>query len=462
SIGIAVYDGYQDTAQDLLRESEVAMYRAKRAGTDRIELFKAAMRGEKDERVALESDLRRALERDEIRIYYQPIVRLSTSELAGFEALIRWDHPQMGQLDPSEFVPIAEDSDLINSLGKHVLQQAVRDASIWQKRLPRTVDPLFVSVNISSRELLRQNLAQEVRSILRQELIEDGCLRLEVTESLVMENPERAAEILTWLKEAGAGLSMDDFGTGYSSLSYLQRFPFDTIKIDRTLVQDESPDERGAVIVRSVVALAHELGRSVVAEGVETPEIAGYLRELGCELAQGFFFGQPMTQREVIDLLKIVRKSERNPQRRDFRFWRRGKRDDEAADRDDGTGTDGAGSTGTLPPVGSPASPDTPSPYPLPAVLRPPNGSHASQARPAHLAQPRHPVHPGQSVGHDASRPAQPVHGPNGSNGGMAPGHPTGNAPASHDAQGMPTRSQAEETRRRLKALVASPDSTLE
>ena len=218
---------------------------------------------------------------------------------------------------------------------------------------------MFVSVNISSRELLRQNLAQEVRAILRQQLIEDGCLRLEVTESLVMENPERAAEILSWLKEAGAGLSLDDFGTGFSSLSYLQRFPFDTIKIDRSLVQDESADQRGSVIVRSVIAMAHELERSVVAEGVETPEVAAFLRELGCEQAQGFFFGEPSTQKEVLDLLKIVRKSERNPERRGFRFWRRARPDEEAAasgERASAGASGGKVSTGTLRPTVHPQS----------------------------------------------------------------------------------------------------------
>ncbi|MEL6287316.1 MAG: EAL domain-containing protein [Pseudomonadota bacterium] len=383
SIGIAVFDGYQDGAPEMMREAELAMYRAKRAGTDRIELFKASMRSEKDDRVALESDLRRALERNEIQIFYQPIVRLATAELAGFEALIRWEHPSLGQLDPSEFVPIAEESDLINALGKHVLQQAVQDAAVWQKKLPRTVDPLFVSVNISSRELLRQNLAQEVRAILRQQLIEDGCLRLEVTESLVMENPERAAEILSWLKEAGAGLSLDDFGTGYSSLAYLQRFPFDTLKIDRTLVQDESADERGSVIVRSVIAMAHELDRTVVAEGVETPETAAFLRDQGCDLAQGFFYGEPATQREVLDLLKIVRRSERNPERRGFRFWRKGR--EEKGAQDTRRASDGGKQTGTLRPR-APVQGTPPAPAPATtsgAGQTPGAGMAASGARPA-------------------------------------------------------------------------------
>jgi hypothetical protein len=245
-------------------------------------------------------------------------------------------------------------------------------------------------VNISSRELLRQGLGQEVRSILRQQLIEDGCLRLEVTEALVMENPERAMEMLTWLKEAGAGLSLDDFGIGYSSLTYLKQFPFDTIKIDRSLIQDESADEHGAVIVRSIVAMAQELERNVVAEGVDTPEMAAVLRELGCGQAQGQFFGEPILHREVLDLLKIVRKSERNPERRGFRFWRRGKKDDEQPEKatrevQPATGS-GNVSVGTLRPAPStqrpvPDQPQTPAPHqphphphPQPQVQQPPQG----------------------------------------------------------------------------------------
>jgi len=480
SIGIAVYDGQQETAQDLLREGGLAMYRAKRAGTDRIELFKASMRGEKDDRVVLESDLRRAIERKEIRIYYQPIVRLSTSELAGFEALIRWEHPQHGQMFPSEFVPIAEESDLINVLGKHVLQQAVQDAAIWQKKLPRTVDPLFVSVNISSRELLRQNLAQEVRAILRQQLIEDGCLRLEVTESLVMENPERAAEILTWLKEAGAGLSLDDFGTGYSSLSYLQRFPFDTIKIDKTLIQDDSADEREAIIVRSVVALAHELGRSVVAEGVETPEMAAFLRELGCEQAQGFFFGEAVTQGEVLDLLKIVRRSERNPERRGFRFWRRGKNDGgqgEKAARH-ATGVPGAGnvSTGTLRPVvangrnGAPDGGESGRHANIPAQRQAPEKTRPRiPGGPVHVPHPseaqRNAVNGGPGPARDASQASgRPGHGAGAAGRPIQPANPPAARqvpmpPATGHGTAIPaTGTQARESQRRMQQLMGTPE----
>jgi hypothetical protein len=185
--------------------------------------------------------------------------------------------------------------------------------------LPRDEDPLFVSVNISSRQIFRQNLVQEIRHILGRNIVPKGTLRLEITESLVMENPEQATEILEWLRGAGAELAIDDFGTGYSSLAYLQRFPFDTIKIDKALVQSSGANNgAGSAIVRSIVALAHELGKKVVAEGVETPEDAGYLRSIGCQYAQGFYYGEPMSDRDVLGLLKMVRKAENKLRPRGF------------------------------------------------------------------------------------------------------------------------------------------------
>ncbi len=276
SLGIAVYDGGEAGHLDLYKEAEIAMYRAKRSGADRIEIFRPEMRADRDDRVALESDLRKALAKNQIRVLYQPIIYLPTEELAGFEALVRWEHPKRGLMNPVDFVPLAEESDLIVRLGSHVLLRAAHEAARWQRELPREEHPLFVSVNISSRQIFRQNLIQEIRHILGRNIVPKGSLRLEITESLVMENPEQATEILEWLRGAGADLALDDFGTGYSSLAYLQRFPFDTIKIDRALVQSSgSSTGPGSAIVRSIVALGHELGKKIVAEGVETPEDVG-------------------------------------------------------------------------------------------------------------------------------------------------------------------------------------------
>jgi diguanylate cyclase (GGDEF)-like protein/PAS domain S-box-containing protein len=311
SIGIAVFDGQTPSHLDLYKEAEIAMYRAKRGGADRIEIFRAEMRSDRDDRVALESDLRKALAKNQIKVLYQPIIYLPTEELAGFEALVRWEHPKRGLMSPADFIPIAEQSDLIVRLGSHVLLRAAHEAARWQRELPREERPLFVSVNISSRQIFRQNLIQEIRHILGRNIVPKGSLRLEITESLVMENPEQATEILEWLRGAGAELALDDFGTGYSSLAYLQRFPFDTIKVDRALVQASGESGgAGSAIVRSIVALGHELGKSVVAEGVETPEDVAFLRSINCGYAQGFYYGEPMSDRDVLQLLKMVRTAE--------------------------------------------------------------------------------------------------------------------------------------------------------
>jgi diguanylate cyclase (GGDEF)-like protein len=306
SIGIVVDDGTQATGQDLLREGEIAMLSAKRAGADRIEIFSASMRGEDQSTLPLESDLRKALERRQIAVLYQPITRLASNQLAGFEALLRWDHPTRGRLGADDFVPIAEETGLIGELGSYVLSQALEEAVRWHKVLPRERDPLFVSVNVSSRQLFRQDLVQEIRGMLAREAVPKGTLKLEITESLVMENPERAIEILSWLRNFGAGLALDDFGTGYCSLSYLHRFPCDTIKVDRSLVRDSGRNGSTPLILRSIIALAHELGKEVVAEGVETADDAAYLRSIGCEYGQGFYYGEPMSPKEVQDLLAVL------------------------------------------------------------------------------------------------------------------------------------------------------------
>ena len=315
SIGIVVHDGSQATAQDMLRDGEIAVLRAKRGGADRIEIFNPGMRTEDESRLPLESELRLALDRGQISVFYQPITRLASNQLAGFEALVRWDHPTRGRLVPEDFIPLAEESNLIVDLGSYVLNQALEEAASWHKVLPRDRDPLFVSVNVSSRQLFRQDMVQEIRLMLARESVPRGTLKLEITETLVMENPERAVEILAWLKTYGASLALDDFGTGYSSLSYLHRFPFDVIKVDRSLVRDASQNGQTPLILRSVVALAHELGKEVVAEGVETQADAGYLRSIGCEFGQGFYYGEPMAAKDVAALLAALASHRKRKQR---------------------------------------------------------------------------------------------------------------------------------------------------
>jgi diguanylate cyclase (GGDEF)-like protein/PAS domain S-box-containing protein len=293
SIGLALGGGEPNQAEDLLKDAELAMYHAKRTGGDRIDVFKEAMRARKSDRLSVESDLRRALERDEIMILYQPIVRLEDRAVAGFEALARWNHPKLGRLSPAEFINIAEETGLIVELGLLVLDRAARQLSTWQRTL-RHREPLFASVNVSSRQLLRHDLIQDLRTVLGRAPLARGSLKLELTESAVMENPEHAAQMLHRIRELGAGLALDDFGTGYSSLAYLQRFPFDTIKIDQSFVRMSAKGTR-PVILRSMIALAHDLGMDVVAEGAETDSDAVELFQLGCEYAQGFVFGEPMS-----------------------------------------------------------------------------------------------------------------------------------------------------------------------
>jgi len=313
SIGLALGNSEPQRGEEMLKDAELAMYHAKRNGGDRIDVFKPSMRARKTDRLSIESNLRRALERDEINILYQPIVRLDDRAIAGFEALARWNHPKLGRLSPAEFITVAEETGLIVELGLFVLERAARQLGAWQRTL-RHRESLFCSVNVSSRQLLRHDLIQDLRTVLARTPLTRGSLKLELTESVVMENPEHAAQMLQRIRELGAGLSLDDFGTGYSSLSYLQRFPFDTIKIDQSFVRTTAKGTR-PVILRSIVALAHDLGMEVVAEGAETDSDAVELSQLGCEYAQGFAFGEPMSAEKARALLLPQRKSQSRSQK---------------------------------------------------------------------------------------------------------------------------------------------------
>ena len=289
--------------ETLLKCAELAVAHGKRLGGDRVEAYRPDMRSDQVDRLAIGAELRRALERNEIRVLFQPIVRLDDRTIAGFEALIRWDHPRLGRLLPNDFVPIAEETGLIHDLGLFVMERTARELSLWQQTLV-VEPPIFASVNISSRQLLRHDLLQDVKSILLRHPVVRGSLKLELTESLIMENPEYSAQMMTRLKEIGAGLALDDFGTGYSSLSYLQRFTFDTLKIDQSFVRHTGSGTR-PVILRSIIALAHDLKMQVVAEGAETEADTVELSQLGCEYAQGYAFGQPMSIEQARRLIGV-------------------------------------------------------------------------------------------------------------------------------------------------------------
>jgi diguanylate cyclase (GGDEF)-like protein len=300
SVGIApaTNDG---TAEDQMRRAEAAVYQAKRYGGDYIQVYEPAF-GMKSRRIDLDTELQKALEAGSIDIVYQPIVRLEDNAIAGFEALTRWEHPLHGRIPPKEFVAAAEENGLIVQLGLYVLENAARELASWQNALDTAPLP-FVSINVSSRQLLRHDLINDVKAVIARTGVAPETLKLEITESLVMQNPEYSAKVLARLRELGAGLALDDFGTGYSALSYLQRFPFDIIKIDRSFVRPNGSPAR-AILLRSIVSLAHDLGIEVIGEGAETEAEVAELAEAGCEYAQGFVHGRPMTPQMVQQMVR--------------------------------------------------------------------------------------------------------------------------------------------------------------
>jgi diguanylate cyclase (GGDEF)-like protein len=302
SIGIALSStGYQ-RAEDLLRDADTAMYRAKALGEGRHEVFDKSMHEEAVRLLKLETDLRRAIERKELRLHYQPIVSLQTGLLAGFEALLRWQHPDYGLLSPTEFFPVAEQSHLIIAITQSVLQEACSQARIWKSQFPADC-PFSISVNLPVKYLTKPDLLQEISALIAENGLLPECLRLEVTESEIMHDPASVSKVLLSISQFGVKIYIDDFGTGYSSLSYLANLPVHALKIDREFVSKLDVDERNSTIVRSVVALAHNLGLQVIAEGVETPHQLDYLKALKCQYAQGYFFSRPCDSEHATQLL---------------------------------------------------------------------------------------------------------------------------------------------------------------
>ena len=302
SIGVAHNRESGLTAEQLLKDAAIALYEAKRRGAGSIEVFHTSMHDERAELVVLEQELRRAIERNEIEVHYQPIARLADMNLAGFEALVRWRHPSLGLLAPESFLGLAEQTGMIKDIGRTVLNEAARQLGIWQRSF-RPAEPVFIAVNISSTQLIETDLIDDIKQVLHREGVRKDSLKIEVTESLVMQYPERAAKILERLRDLGVGLSCDDFGTGYSSLASLRKFPFDTLKVDRSFISADAQDKRSTVILDMIVAMAHALGLTIVAEGIENQEQVDRLGALSCDLGQGFFIGRPMTGRQVTDAL---------------------------------------------------------------------------------------------------------------------------------------------------------------
>jgi diguanylate cyclase (GGDEF)-like protein/PAS domain S-box-containing protein len=303
SIGIIISDADHLQPEDFLRDADAAMYRAKESGKARFEIFDSEMHVRNINLLQLETDLRRAVERNEFEVFYQPIVCMETGSILEFEALVRWQHPTHGLIAPGEFISIAEETGLIIQIGELVLSEACRQTVRWQKRYPE-FSQLSVSVNLSAKQLMHPSLTAQVKEVLRRTRLEPQYLKLEVTESTVMENSETALRVLSELNALGISLSTDDFGTGYSSLSYLHRFPFQRMKIDRSFINRMDADIKSEAIVRSILMLGKNLEIETVAEGIENEEQLWQLRSLGCPFGQGYLFSPPVAAVAAEKLLR--------------------------------------------------------------------------------------------------------------------------------------------------------------
>jgi diguanylate cyclase (GGDEF)-like protein/PAS domain S-box-containing protein len=301
SIGVSIYPEDGGTADVLTRNADAAMYEAKDNGRNNFQFFKQVMNIRAMERQFFESGLRRALERGEFLLHYQPIINLRTGEVTGAEALIRWPHPERGLIPPAQFVPIAEDCGLILPIGRWVLREACKQARAW---MDAGLRPIPISVNISALEFRAANFLEGVHTILRDTRLDPHCLELEITESVLMKHAESTANVLQALKTMGVQLVVDDFGTGYSSLSHLNRFPIDVLKIDQSFVKDICSNPDQATIVSAVISMGKSLKKRVIAEGIETKEQLESLRAWGCEEGQGYFFNRPMVADEFAKYFK--------------------------------------------------------------------------------------------------------------------------------------------------------------
>ena len=303
SIGIALGDATQGRSDVLLRNADVAMYRAKSEGRARHVVFHASMQTDGLLRLNLESDLRQALRRNELVMHYQPIVNLDSGEVTGVEALVRWQHPTRGLLLPGEFIALAEETGLIIPIGQWVLEQTCRQVVAWRAELPNQA-ALMVSVNLSPRQFQQPNLVAQVSRALREAGLAPPWLKLEITEGVIMEDVEATIKTLWQLKELGVQLAIDDFGTGYSSLAYLKRLPLDILKIDRAFIKGIGQDSEDTAIVRAIISMAKSLHLSITGEGIDTAEQAALLREWECDKGQGYYFARPMSQADLAELLR--------------------------------------------------------------------------------------------------------------------------------------------------------------
>jgi diguanylate cyclase (GGDEF)-like protein len=303
SIGVALSSSANEQPEYLLRSADMAMYRAKGAGRSRYEMFNRAMHAEALTRLQTETELRRAIERLDFGLDYQPIISLASGRITGVEALVRWRHHERGIVSPGEFVPVAEETGLILPLGRWVLFEACTQVKEWHRRFPDR-PPLSVSVNLSVRQFAQPDIIEQVEEVLTETGLDPACLKLEITESVMIDKTESATATMARLKALGIDVHLDDFGTGYSSLSYLHKLPLDAIKIDRALTSNIDAEERSLHLVRTILTLVRGLGLEAIAEGVTTTDQVRRLREMGCAYAQGFLFARPVGPDDLQSLVE--------------------------------------------------------------------------------------------------------------------------------------------------------------
>jgi diguanylate cyclase (GGDEF)-like protein len=298
SVGIATFPADGTDAETLIGAADAAMYRAKQAGRNAYQFFTAEINQRSRARVQLGSELRRALEREEFTLFYQPKYLLATRKPSGAEALLRWNHPERGMVSPDEFIPVLEETGLIVPVSEWVIERACKDLAAWR----RAACEMAVSINLSARQFRQAHLHERIKALVGSAGMDARLIEMEITESHLMQDPDHAILVMRALCDAGMRIAVDDFGTGYSSLAYLTRFPINALKIDRSFVRDMSRDKSDATIVRTIVEMAHSLGFTVIAEGVETEEQAHLLQLLRCEQAQGYFFARPMPSEDLMRL----------------------------------------------------------------------------------------------------------------------------------------------------------------
>ena len=307
AIGVALMHAGQDP-EELFRNAQFAVKQAKTAGTPQV--YEPRQATEARRRFSIETELRRALDKDQLKLFYQPLIDLKSGEVAGFEALARWTHEDRGEISPSEFIPVAEESGLILQLGRWAMDRAAQTLADWDKQIGQSL-PLYVGVNLSAIQVARDNIAAMVEESLRSSGLAGNRMTLELTESSIVQDPARATRVFEALKALDATVAMDDFGTGYSSLAYLQRLPIDVLKIDKSFVSGMMVDPDAVAIVRAVLSLAEALGMSTTAEGIETVELATTLATLGCASGQGFYFAKPLEADAALEYWKSRRADQR-------------------------------------------------------------------------------------------------------------------------------------------------------